>query len=75
VTGSAIVPLAHYLARFGILELPAAGGTVRARAEQGDAMGKPGRAELEVTGAPGKIERVRIGGKAVTVLEGQLRIS
>jgi trans-2,3-dihydro-3-hydroxyanthranilate isomerase len=75
VTGSAIVPLAHYLARFGILELPAAGGTVRARAEQGDAMGKPGRAELVVTGSPGKIERVRIGGKAVTVLEGQLRIN
>jgi PhzF family phenazine biosynthesis protein len=73
VTGSASVPLAHYVARFGILELPASGGTVRARAEQGDAMGKPGRVELEVTGAPGRIDRIRIGGRAVTVMEGVLR--
>ena len=73
VTGSASVPLAHYLARFGILKLPEKGGTVRARAEQGDAMGKPGRVELEVTGAPGKIENIRIGGRAVTVIEGTLR--
>jgi trans-2,3-dihydro-3-hydroxyanthranilate isomerase len=73
VTGSASVPLAHYLARFGILELPAAGGTVRARAEQGDAMGKPGRVELEVTGVPGQIQGLRIGGRAVTVMEGALK--
>lgn len=73
VTGSASVPLAHYLARFGILKLPASGGTVRARAEQGDAMGKPGRVELEVTGTPGKIQKVRIGGRAVTVMEGSLK--
>jgi PhzF family phenazine biosynthesis protein len=73
VTGAASVPLADYLARFGILELPPGGGTVRGRAEQGDAMGKPGRVELEATGAPGKIDRVRIGGRAVTVLEGNLK--
>jgi len=74
VTGAASVPLADYLARFGVLNLPPEGGTVRARAEQGDAMGKPGRVELEVTGAPGRIERVRIGGRAVTVLEGALKL-
>lgn len=74
VTGAASVPLADYLARFGILKLPPGGGTVRARAEQGDAMGKPGRVELEVTGEPGRIERVRIGGRAVTVLEGALKV-
>lgn len=73
VTGSASVPLAHYLARFGIIRLPEGGGTVRARAEQGDAMGKAGRVELEVTGAPGKIRNVRIGGRAVTVMEGLLK--
>lgn len=39
VTGSASGPLAEYLARHGVLTLPARGGTVRARAEQGDAMG------------------------------------
>jgi len=69
----ASVPLADYLARFGVLKLPPGGGTVRARAEQGDAMGKPGRVELEVTGAPGDVQGVRIGGRAVTVMEGELK--
>jgi len=73
VTGAASVPLADYFVRHGVLKLPASGGTVRARAEQGDAMGKPGRVELEVTGSPGKVERVRIGGRAVTVMEGLLK--
>jgi nitroimidazol reductase NimA-like FMN-containing flavoprotein (pyridoxamine 5'-phosphate oxidase superfamily) len=43
------------------LVLPAAGGVVRARAEQGDAMGKPGRVELEVTSQAGQITKVQIG--------------
>jgi len=74
VTGSAIGPLVEYLARYGVMPLPAGGGTVRGRAEQGDAMGKPGRPELEVTGTPEKITGVRVGGLAVTVLEGNLRL-
>ena len=73
VTGSASGPLGEYLARHGILPLPQEGGTQRGRVEQGDAMGKPGRVELEVSGSPGKIERVRVGGQAVTVLDGALR--
>jgi PhzF family phenazine biosynthesis protein len=72
VTGSANGPLGEYLALHGVLALPSEGGTVRARAEQGDAMGKPGRADLEVTGAPGRIERCRVGGVAVTVMSGTL---
>jgi PhzF family phenazine biosynthesis protein len=74
VTGSASGPFAEYLALQGVLALPAAGGTVRATAEQGYAMGKPGQVELEVTGRPGAIELVRVGGVAVTVLQGTLRI-
>ncbi|MCP3064610.1 PhzF family phenazine biosynthesis isomerase [Myxococcus sp. K38C18041901] len=74
VTGAAGGPLGMYLAMHGVLELPAAGGTVRARIEQGDAIGKPGRIEVEVTGRAGQPEQVRIGGVAVTVLEGSLRI-
>jgi PhzF family phenazine biosynthesis protein len=74
VTGAANGPLAVYLALNGVLSLPASGGTLRATAEQGDAMGKPGRVELEVTGAPGAIERARIGGTAVTVLEGTIQV-
>jgi predicted PhzF superfamily epimerase YddE/YHI9 len=37
-------------------------------------MGKPGRPELEVTGTPERITGVRVGGVAVTVLEGHLRL-
>ncbi len=72
VTGSAHGLLASYLVNQGLLRLPEAGGTVRARAEQGDAVGKPGRVELEVTGRPGAIAQARIGGVAVTVIEGKL---
>jgi len=71
-TGSASGPLAEYLARHGVLAL--GGGMVRARAEQGDAMGKPGRLDLEVAGAAGKVESVRVGGSAVTVIEGTLKV-
>ena len=69
VTGSASGPLGTYLARHGILEAP-----VRARLEQGDAMGKAGRVDLELVGSGDTLERVRIGGTAVTVLEGTLRV-
>lgn len=74
VTGSATGPLAEYLARQGVLALPAGGGTVRGRVEQGDAMGKPGRPEIEVKGTPEQITDVRVGGVAVTVIEGHLKL-
>lgn len=73
-TGSAAGPLGMYLAMHGVLPLPAEGGTVRARIEQGDAMGKPGRIEVEVTGRAGQPEQARIGGVAVTVLDGTLHV-
>lgn len=73
VTGSAAGPLGMYLATHGVLALPDGSGTVRARIEQGDAIGKPGRIEVEVTGRAGQPERARIGGVAVTVIEGTLR--
>mgnify|MGYP003693701451 CR=1 FL=1 len=73
VTGSASGVFAEYLARQEVLSLPAAGGTVRARIEQGYAMGKPGQVEIEVSGRPGNVERVRVGGVAVTVMHGALR--
>jgi len=46
---------------------------VRACIEQGHAIGKPRRIEVEVTGRAGQPERARIGGVAVTVMEGTLR--
>lgn len=72
VTGSAIAPLARYLAEQGVMKLPKDGGTVRSSIEQGDAMGKPGRADIEVVGMPDEIERVRVGGHAVTAVVGDL---
>ena len=62
VTGAANGPLAAYLVAQGVLSKPA-----RAQAEQGDAMGKPGRVALAVDEEGG----VRIGGRAVTVLVGE----
>ena len=74
-TGSANGPLAEYLATHAVIALPEAGGVARARVEQGDAMGRPGRIDLEVRGTPGKIDRVRVGGVAVTVMDGTLFMS
>lgn len=72
VTGSASGPLAYYLVMQGVLRIPRESGLVRARFEQGDAMGKPGRVEVEVSGSPGRVDRVRVGGFAVTVLVGHM---
>lgn len=66
-TGAASGPIGKYLVEQGVVAAPA-----RLRAEQGDAMGKPGRIDIEVTGAGRTVERVRIGGNAVTVLDGTL---
>ena len=73
VTGSASGPFAEYLVRHGALAPPAQGGPARARIEQGQAMGKPGLVDLEVQVRARAVERVRIGGVAVTVLQGALR--
>jgi PhzF family phenazine biosynthesis protein len=75
VTGSASGVFAEYLALQGVLSLPPLGGTVRARIEQGQAIGKPGHVELEVSGRPGAVERVRVGGVGVTVMKGTLHPS
>ncbi|NOK14648.1 PhzF family phenazine biosynthesis protein [Corallococcus exercitus] len=72
VTGSAAGPLAAYLAEHGSLRLPAEGGTVASRIEQGDTLGKPGRIDIQVTGRPGHIERARVGGVALTVMDATL---
>ncbi|MBX5477285.1 MAG: PhzF family phenazine biosynthesis protein [Clostridia bacterium] len=54
-------------------EAPAADGqAVSLRLEQGDDMGRPSRIDVEVTVSDGEITGVRVGGRAVTVLEGNL---
>lgn len=44
------------------------------RAEQGDVIGRPGRLTVEVHGIGDVVTRVRVGGRAVTLLSGTLRL-
>lgn len=63
-TGSATGCLGAYLWARGLIAEP------RFRAAQGDGMGRPGRAEVEVIGAPGAIEGVRVAGTGIRVMRG-----
>jgi trans-2,3-dihydro-3-hydroxyanthranilate isomerase len=65
-TGSATGGMAAYLWHHGLIEKPLF------VAEQGHWMKRPGRANVEVVGPRDNIETVRVGGKAVTVLKGEL---
>lgn len=67
-TGSATGGMSAYLWRYGLLDEPTY------TAEQGHWMGRPGKASVEVVGPRDEIETVRVGGPAVTVVEGELRI-
>jgi PhzF family phenazine biosynthesis protein len=72
VTGSVHSPMGRWLAEAGVLRLEA--GRAAFTAEQGDTVGRPGRLRVEVEGAGGAAPRVRVGGSAVTVLSGSLRL-
>ncbi|GMR13935.1 MAG: PhzF family phenazine biosynthesis protein [Gemmatimonadota bacterium] len=63
-TGSATGGMAAYLWKHGLIESPSF------VAEQGHWMGRPGRASVTVDGPPDDIEAVRVGGKAVKVIDG-----
>lgn len=67
-TGSATGGMAAYLWKYGLIEKPTF------IAEQGHWMGRPGRAFVEVRGPRDKIESVIVGGSAVTVLTGTLKL-
>lgn len=66
VTGTAHMALAGYLAKLGILPTPA-----RFVGEQGRFCGRAGEVVVEAEGARDAL-RVRIGGRAVTVLSGTM---
>ena len=72
VTGSVHSPLALWLAEAGVVSLR--GGGAAFTAEQGDAVGRPGRLAIEIQGGGERAPRVRVGGSAVTVLSGSLRL-
>ena len=68
-TGSAAGPLAIHLARHGRI---AFGEEIEIT--QGDEIGRPSRLYAQVDGSLEMIERVRVGGRAVTVARGEFRI-
>lgn len=72
VTGSAAGPVGAYLVQHGLV--PADGGTATLIVEQGDVMGRRGRVTVQVGVKNGTPASVRIGGRAVTVFSGDLRI-
>jgi PhzF family phenazine biosynthesis protein len=72
VTGSVHAAIPVWLWQAGLLT--AAGGVTRFQAEQGDCLGRPGRLQVELYLADGRAARVRVGGQAVTVLTGKLRL-
>ena len=70
VTGSVHSSLAVWLHEAG--RLRESDGIAAFTAEQGDVLGRPGRLAVEVHTSGGRASRVRVGGRAVTVLTGRL---
>ena len=71
-TGSAAGPLGGYLVYHDATRVDATDGVYKFVIEQGDFINRPSRIELEVKGAPGKVEEVRVGGASVVVARGVL---
>ncbi len=72
VTGSVHAAIPVWLWEAGLLG--AQEGVARFQAEQGDLLGRPGRIKVELHLSSGRPQRVRVGGHAVTVLTGTLRL-
>jgi len=72
VTGSANGPLGVYLFERGLLDAP--GPEVTITGEQGDVLGRIGRVTIQLTAEGSHLTSVRIGGQAVTVLDGKMAI-
>lgn len=69
-TGSANAALGGYLAA----RTPRDNGTLRWVTQQGIVMGRPSRLEIEADKRDGAITAVRVGGNAVLMSEGRLRV-
>jgi trans-2,3-dihydro-3-hydroxyanthranilate isomerase len=72
VTGSVHAAIPVWL--WGAQRLRARGGVARFTAEQGDGLGRPGRLAVELHVRDEEPARVRVGGRAITVLAGTLRL-
>ena len=71
-TGSAAGPLGGYLVYHDATRVDPVDGVYKFVIEQGDFINRPSRIGLEVKGAPGKVEEVRVGGQSVVVAKGVL---
>ena len=67
-TGSATGGMAAYLWRYHLIDLP------KFTAQQGHWMNRPGEAQVEIIGPREDIQAVKVGGQAVAVLRGELKI-
>lgn len=73
VTGTANGPLGAYLIEFG--KMKPEQETVTLIGEQGDVIGRKGRVKIELTVREKVLRSLRIGGRAVTVLGGEMYVT
>lgn len=71
-TGSACGALGGYLVHHGASGTEPDDGKHRFVIEQGDFINRPSRVHLEVSGKPGTVDRVRVGGQSVVVAQGEV---
>ena len=71
-TGSACGALGAYLVNHDASGTEPAEGKYIFVIEQGDFINRPSRVHLEVSGKPGRVEQVRVGGKSVVVARGEV---
>ena len=71
-TGSAAGALGAYLVYHGASNAESVEGRTRFVIEQGDFMQRPSRIKLDVSGKPGAIDEVRVGGPSVVVAQGEV---
>ena len=71
-TGSACGAVGAYLVHHGGLSLEPEDGRYKFVIEQGDFINRPSRLNLDVKGAAGRVEEVKLGGSAVLVARGEL---
>ena len=73
-TGSACGALGGYLVYHSGLSIEPVDGKYNFVIEQGDFINRPSRVGLEVTGGPGNVKQVRIGGSSVVVARGEVYV-
>jgi trans-2,3-dihydro-3-hydroxyanthranilate isomerase len=72
VTGSAQGPIGVYLVEHGMVKLN--GDPTTLIAEQGDVINRKGRVIIQLEGHGKKVQSVTIGGRAVTIIEGEMAV-